>query len=964
VVDNDIDDNDTGDADTNDITPIPPIDPALMDRILRGREKEPWPPANYVEEFARRQKRLLRIRSDPALLVGAKEYYRNNPLDFLSHWGTVSEPRAAGGTDQDLTKIPFVPFRRQREFIQFLYELLQSQESGLVEKSRDMGATWVCCLFSVWVFLFWPGAAIGWGSRDADLVDKRGDPSSILEKIRIVLRNIPREFLPRGFSAREHLSYMRISNPESEAVITGDAGENIGRGGRSLVFFKDEAEPLTSKILTPTGFQTMADMVVGSRVIGANGRPCRVTQVKDCGVYDVYRITFSDSTSVECSPGHLWTVEDVYSTRKILTLSTAQLAENYRMEYKCGQVMYRYRVPLCSTVLFDKTNVELPLDPYLLGVLLGDGSVKNRHYLAVSTSDYEILEAFQKLLPVGMKVGGIQARSEPSSSLRGGKALIKGFQIINEVPPGPKRGVAGLIVESAGILGLSAHDKHVPNAYKFASSEDRLRVLQGLMDTDGTHTGMFDTTSRQLAEDVQFLAQSLGGWGTFRARPLNKCGNASYRVFIKLPDGMAPFRLKRKLDRYTKTDRPRKSIIDISFVDRRPVRCISVDAPDGLYLTDHCIVTHNSAHYKYAEMVEAALSDNALIQVDISSVGAPGNVFHRRRESGVDWTPERREYPKSQVRVFVMDWSDHPAKTQEWYEGRKKKATEEGLLHVFAQEIDRDYSASIEGVVINSEWVRSAVDAHLKLGFDDSGGWIAGLDVADEGGDTTALAIRKGVILREVREWGDRDTGVSTRTAVAALRDKCPVDLQYDSVGMGAGIKAEGNRLFLEKKIPRGLRFVPWNAGAQVLFKDRRVVPGDKNSPKNGDFYLNLKAQAWWNLARRFERTYRALNDPGFTFDVDDLISLPSSLPLIQKIIKELSQPTASYNSRMKLVIDKRPDGMRSPNLADAIVMAYWPITAGKPMKITPEILARAAVPMRRNPFPAAFSTNYGGRRR
>jgi hypothetical protein len=535
------------------------------------------------------------------------------------------------------------------------------------------------------------------------------------------------------------------------------------------VFFKDEAQPGTSKILTPTGYQTMADMVVGSRVIGEDGLAHNVTQVKDCGVYDIYRVTFNDGTFVECSPGHLWTMTHS-RPGEAFTLSALDIAKNLHTR--------KYIVPTHAPVIFD--------------------------------------EDFQP--------------------------------------------------------------------------------------------------------DEELFLQSRGG-----------CT---------------------------------REVVGVTAVGRGPVRCISVDAPYGLYLTDHCIVTHNSAHYKYAEMVEAALSDNALIQVDISSVGAPGNVFHRRRESGVDWTPERREYPKSQVRVFVMDWSDHPAKTQEWYEGRKKKATEEGLLHVFAQEIDRDYSASIEGVVINSEWVRSAVDAHLKLGFDDSGGWIAGLDVADEGGDTTALAIRKGVILREVREWGDRDTGVSTRTAVAALRDKCPVDLQYDSVGMGAGIKAEGNRLFLEKKIPKGLRFVPWNAGAQVLFKDRRVVPGDKNSPKNGDFYLNLKAQAWWNLARRFERTYRALNDPGFTFDVDDLISLPSSLPLIQKIIKELSQPTASYNSRMKLVIDKRPDGMRSPNLADAIVMAYWPITAGKPMKITPEILARAAVPMRRNPFPAAFSTNYGGRRR
>jgi len=90
--------------------------------------------------------------------------------------------------------------------------------------------------------------------------------------------------------------------------------------------------------------------------------------------------------------------------------------------------------------------------------------------------------------------------------------------------------------------------------------------------------------------------------------------------------------------------------------------------------------------------------------------------------------------------------------------------------------------------------------------------------------------------------------------------------LQYDCVGVGSGIKAETNRLIDEGLMPDNITLVPWNAGAEVLKPDHRIIPGDSNSPKNKDFYANLKAQGWWELRRRFERTYRAVNDPEFTF--------------------------------------------------------------------------------------------------
>jgi len=139
------------------------------------------------------------------------------------------------------------------------------------------------------------------------------------------------------------------------------------------------------------------------------------------------------------------------------------------------------------------------------------------------------------------------------------------------------------------------------------------------------------------------------------------------------------------------------------------------------------------------------------------------------------------------------------------------------------------------------------------------------------------------------------------------------------------GKKAESNRLDDDGLMPKTVEFIAWNAGAGVLDPERRVIDGDSESPMNKDFYTNLKAQAWWQLRRRFEKTHRCVSDmTGQTrYDQDELISIPSDLPLLRTLQKELSQPTASKGTRMRLVIDKQPEGTRSPNLADAVVMAY-----------------------------------------
>ena len=280
-----------------------------------------------------------------------------------------------------------------------------------------------------------------------------------------------------------------------------------------------------------------------------------------------------------------------------------------------------------------------------------------------------------------------------------------------------------------------------------------------------------------------------------------------------------------------------------------------------------------------------------------------------------------------------MDWSDNPLKDQEWYDLKREKAVTEGMLHVFESEVNRNYSASVEGVLIPGEWVKSAIDAHIKLGFDDDGGYVAALDVADEGTDSNAQALRKGIVLRSIDEWHERDTGATARRSIGLLEDKGTVSVQYDSIGVGSGVKAEINRLTDERLVPRGIEYVPWNAGGAVLNPDDHVVKLDNGMPDtksaiNKDFYTNLKAQAGWQLRLRFERTHKAVTE-GVKYDSDDLISIDSTIPLLRKLQKELSQPTVGKGAKMKLLINKTPDGTNSPNLADAVMMCYFPLDGG-----------------------------------
>lgn len=202
-----------------------------------------WRNPDYDPIFRERERRIKDIRSPEGIkkgmLAGLKNHYKDNPSDFISHWGMTSDPRNAEVGRP--VNVPFLLFPKQREYIDWLFDRWKGREDGVTEKCRDAGVSWLCVAFGVWMFTFYGESVVGFGSRKEEYVDKLGDPKSLFWKVRAFIAGLPKEFRPAGYNEKEHAPFMRILNPENGASIIGEAGDNIGRGNRTSIYFKDES---------------------------------------------------------------------------------------------------------------------------------------------------------------------------------------------------------------------------------------------------------------------------------------------------------------------------------------------------------------------------------------------------------------------------------------------------------------------------------------------------------------------------------------------------------------------------------------------------------------------------------------------------------------------------------------------------------------------------------------------------
>lgn len=198
-----------------------------------------WKNPDYAAVLAGRQESLDQLRSDPGMLSALKEYYKDEHfVEFIRDWGMMRDPRLAAVGRK--TVFPFIPFPRQEELLRWFNQMMKEHKRGNVDKTRDCGASWCALAFACYRFLFFENNDIGFGSRKEELIDSKGDPKTLFQKGRMFINLLPVEFRPFGWEERKHAPYLKFVNPENGSTIIGEGGDNIGRGGRTLMYFVDE----------------------------------------------------------------------------------------------------------------------------------------------------------------------------------------------------------------------------------------------------------------------------------------------------------------------------------------------------------------------------------------------------------------------------------------------------------------------------------------------------------------------------------------------------------------------------------------------------------------------------------------------------------------------------------------------------------------------------------------------------
>lgn len=351
-----------------------------------------------------------------------------------------------------------------------------------------------------------------------------------------------------------------------------------------------KAQPVNTPVLTPSGWVPIGEIVPGDYVIGANGAPTMVTGVFPQGKKPVYRVTFTDGASTRCCGEHLWAVQTPNDRFRNPEKFRVMELRRFMSDLKTYAGNSKWFIPMTAPVSFT-TGPDLPVDPYLLGVLLGDGGLTHR--VTFTNIDEGVVNAVRDSIPNSVSI------------------TQKTTMQYSIVGPGPaKQNTVMDALRSLDVMGKMAHEKRIPKEYLMASPEQRLKVLQGLVDTDGhVYQGCgveFTSTSIGLIQDVQFIVGSLGG--TTTAHPLGRNntythneskreGRLSYRIHIVLPGDICPVGYSSdKLSKWTPRTKyfPRRAFETVVLDGEEECVCISVEAEDRLYVTEDFIVTHNT----------------------------------------------------------------------------------------------------------------------------------------------------------------------------------------------------------------------------------------------------------------------------------------------------------------------------------------------------------------------------------
>lgn len=400
--------------------------------------------------------------------------------------------------------------------------------------------------------------------------------------------------------------------PEINIVQPGTKGAIIAHGGCKTFFNSRDhqvflygatnsgkATRTTALVYDESGAKPIGSVKIGDKIFSNDGELTSITGVYPQGEVPIFRVTFSDGYFLDCAGDHLWKVTskrirsnsgdkwdlangrnpDNWKCNKPIVLSTDEIAKTLNEEYW---------IPTTKPLKFRKT--EVTIDPYLLGLILGDGGI-TKGSIIFSTSDDELIEEIQKRLPSGHTI----------NKTKHGKY---GYTITGQ----NRKNLLTKALRDYRLMGTSSSSKFIPTDYLFGSIKQRIELLQGLMDTDGSvDTGPrncfeYSTSSEQLKDGFVHLCQSLGAivkvssrYPKYVYKGEKKVGKLSYRLNISLPNDLIPFKLKRKAVKVRKRrSEPHRKIVSVEPVGSAECVCIAVENPSHTYVTDHFIVTHNT----------------------------------------------------------------------------------------------------------------------------------------------------------------------------------------------------------------------------------------------------------------------------------------------------------------------------------------------------------------------------------
>lgn len=429
-----------------------------------------------------------------------------------------------------------------------------------------------------------------------------------------------------------------------------------GRGIMAFDVGLGKAQPLDAKLLTPYGWRLMGDIATGDYIIGADGNPARVTGVYPQGQKDIFEVVFSDGSKTRCCDEHLWHTQtekdrkkERYSRRlgveRCEPGSVKSLAEI--RETLVYQKQKNHRVPLVAPVNMPEADVLIP--PYVLGVLAGDGSLSATAITFTPGDDAIAKRVTDMIVESGAPV---EVRERATQE---GAAATFGISRLNNTMPN----VYHDKLAALGMMGALSHEKAIPSVYLHGSTEQRLDLLHGLMDTDGYVskdgvTVQFSSSSPALASNVCQLVQSLGGvaWTsskepTYTYQGEKRAGRTSYTVSMRMPAEINPFHLPRKASRVLPKSKyaPTRYIVEVNQVESAPAQCIRVDNEDRLYVTDDYIVTHNT------------LSALSLAQYNAQKGRAKRTCVVVPKSVLENWYHETRQFHKNMEHVHFVGFT-------------------------------------------------------------------------------------------------------------------------------------------------------------------------------------------------------------------------------------------------------------------------------------------------------------------